>query len=176
MPFARVRLVNVLMAIPALLLLLSGCYSAEIALEQPAEFEPDARFAGDWSFPADGKLKPITVSVRPAVIAGDKRSFDVEYSDGARTIKGVGVIVPVKDVLFVQIRPTTPEGQPRSQERWMARIKLTDGGKLAVQQLNPYFFYPKRLTAPDHLQHLLEHNLDNPEMYQGDWRYGTKKQ
>src|SRR5688500_5988580 len=123
---AHVLSVILLMAIPALLLP-AGCYSAEIALEQPADFEVDPRFAGEWSFPADGKLKPFTVSIRPAA---DQRSFEVQYADGSRTIQGVGVIIPIKHVLFAQVRPATPQGQPRSQERVMACIKLTDDGKL----------------------------------------------
>ena len=153
------------------LVLFSGCYSSEIALDQPEDLKPDPRLAGEWSFPAAGKLKAFTVSVHPR---DDNRSYDLAWTDGEKRLRGVAVIIPIKTVNFVQIRPETPAGAPPSQERLMLRISINDNEKLGVQQLNPYFFYTKRLTAPDHLQDLLERNLDNPEMYQGDWRYGSK--
>jgi hypothetical protein len=165
MAHARAALLSIVM-----LLLFAGCYSSEIALDQPDDLKADPRLAGDWSFPAAGKLKAFTVSVRPR---DDQRSYDVEWTDGDKHLRGVAVIIPIKNVNFVQIRPQTPAGDPPSQERLMLRISIKDD-KLGIQQLNPYFFYTKRLTAPDHLQDLLERNVDNSEMYQGDWRYGTR--
>jgi hypothetical protein len=158
--------------LPVLLVLLSiGCYSSEVALDAPDDLGIDTRFAGEWSFPAAGKQPAFTVAIRPA---DDKRGYDIDYNDGKKHIEGVAVIIPIKKVNFVQIRPRTAKGQPVSQEHLMLRVSIEEGN-LGVQQLNPYFFYTKRLTAPDHLRDLLEQNIGNGEMYQGDWRYGTKR-
>ena len=152
------------------ILILTGCYSSEIALSPPDDLGVDPRLAGTWSFPASGKQPAFTASIEPAK---DQRSYNITCDDGKKHIEGVAVLIPIDKATFVQIRPNTPKAQPPSQERLMARISIEEG-KLGVRQLNCYFFYPKRLTAPDHLRDLLEQNIDNAEMYQGEWRYGSK--
>jgi len=157
-------------ALVVVLLVCIGCYSTDIALDPPEGASVDSRLIGEWSFPAATKSKTFTAVIRPA---DDKRNYLVEYSDDQRSLRGTASVIRIKDATFVQIRPQKPD-DPDTQERLMARVSVSDDGKLSIQQLNPYFFYPKRLTAPDHLQDLLERNLDNPDMYQGGWRTGTK--
>ena len=146
-----------------------GCYSTDIALE-PDDASLSSRAIGVWSFPSAGKSKAFTITIRTA---DDKGRYHVEYGDGQKLIRGTATMIRIKDATFVQVRPQKPD-DPDTQERLMARVSITDDGNLSIQQLNPYFFYPKRLTAPDHLQDLIERNLDNPEMYEGGWRTGTR--
>ena len=151
-------------------LLAVACYHTDLDLTEGQTPSIDARLIGDWDFPASGKSKPFKLLVR----ALDEGSYYVEFSDGEKRIRGVGTVIPAKDVLFAQLRPLPDDGSI-AQERWLARISLGDDGKLGIQQLNPFFFYTKRLTAPDHLNELLLNNLANPEMYKGEFGYGARK-
>ena len=148
-----------------------GCFETTVPLDdKPDRAKVDRSLIGDWTFRAAGDEKPAKVVLRNL----DDKRYYVEWSDeGEKVTRGVGFISNIKDVPFAQVRPLTDDGSV-SEKHWIMRVSI-DGGKLGIRQLNGDFFKDHPAGNTDQLRRLLEANLDNPAMYDGEFRYGTKE-
>jgi len=149
--------------------LMAGCYETDIPLGTPEDSKVDRALVGDWTFPASGDAKAATLVIRNI----DDKRYYAEWSQEDKTSRGVAIVVPIKDAQFGQFRELTDDGSI-AEKHTIMRIEMKDS-KLGIRQLSEGFFKDKTIKDTGELKALLEKNLENSAMYDGDFMYGTKK-
>ena len=162
--FKRVALVL------SIALILAGCYETTVPLGSPEQAKVDRNLAGDWSFPAAGDQKAVSLVLRNL----DDKQYYVEWQEaGEKPARCVGIVVPIKDAMFAQVR-NLPDDGSIADKHLIVRVSFKDN-KLGIRQLNDKFFDGKAVDTTEKLRAVLEANLENADMYDGDYRMGTKQ-
>ena len=166
----RTRTLLLAPIIVALAALLVGCFETTVPLtEKPGDCKVDRALVGDWTFPGEGG-KTVSLIVRNL----DDKQYYVEWSsEGDETIRAVAIVDKIKDVPFAQVRPLTPDGSV-SEKHWIMRVS-TEDNKLGVRQLDGDWFSVRAANTTAQLRKLIEENLDNKDMYKGEFAHATKK-
>jgi len=155
------------------LVLLVGCFETTVSLlENPDDAKVDHALVGDWTFPAQGESQAQNLILRNI----DDKRYYVEWTEGndkEKTFRGVGMVSKIKDASFAEIRSLTEDGSI-ADKHVIVRI-LTADNKLGVRHLKGEFFEGKPASNTKELRKLIEENLDNGQMYDGEMAYATKK-
>jgi hypothetical protein len=153
------------------LVLFIGCFETTVSLlEHPDEAKVDRALVGDWTFAAQGETKAQDLILRNL---DDKRYYVEWPSEGEKTFRGVGMVSKIKDVSFAEVRPMTEDGSI-AEKHVILRISSADN-KLGIRHLKGEFFEGKAASNTKELRKLIEENLENEQMYDGEMLYATKK-
>lgn len=143
--------------IVAALLTLTGCFEARFALVEKDRANVDRAYVGDW----------LAGSDKLAIRNIDDHQFYVEQTPaGQKPLRMVGLIWEAKGARFAQLRDLPGDGT-LADKFLVLRIERKDD-KLTLRQLDDKFFAAKSITSSADLRRVLEQNLDNKEMYDGD--------
>jgi hypothetical protein len=139
-----------------------GCLETETPLAPPQQGAVEAKLVGNWELKEGDKSTDIIV-----------RNFDghqlyVELHDPDKSPERYAVqVTPLKGGSFAQIRALTDDGT-LEQKYVIMRADLAGDDKVNLRHLNGEFFDDKPHDTPQKLRALLEANIDNPAMYEGD--------
>ena len=152
-------------------LLIVGCFDTTVALdEHPEKAKVDRSLVGDWSFPARGDEKAVTLLVRNL----DDKQYYLEWQiEGEKPLRMAGFVSAIKDASFAQVRQITDDGEI-PEKHLILRVSTADN-KLGIRQLSEGFFKQHPANDTKTLRDLLEKNLDTADMYDGEFRYASKK-
>jgi hypothetical protein len=139
-----------------------GCLETDAPLATPQQGAVEAKLVGNWTLKDGDKSMDIIV-----------RNFDghqlyVELHDPEKSPQRYAAqVTPLKGGSFAQIRALTGDG---TLERTyvIMRADLAGDDKVNLRQLNGEFFDDKPHDTPQKLRAVLEANIDNPAMYEGD--------
>jgi hypothetical protein len=160
---------NLLLIVTASILLV-GCFETTTPMPEPADLKVDRSLVGDWSFPADGDAKAFTLVNRNI----DDKHYYVEYKeDEQEPSRMVGAVITIKNAKFAQLRELSNDGSIPEKHSIM-RVSF-ENEKLGVRQLSEDFFKEHTFQDGEALRKLIEENVENEKMYDGGFRYGTKK-
>lgn len=155
--FGRFLAAGLLMALTA------GCFETETVLAPPEQGVVDARLVGDWKIAGDdGKSTDVTVR------NFDGHQFYVEMREGDHDKERYAAhIAQVKGVSFVHLRELSDDGTIEKKYLLM-RVDRVDDNKVNLRQFKEDFFADKPHDTTVKLRAILEQNLDNAAMYDGD--------
>ncbi len=161
-------------AVAASVLLLTlglGCYQTKTPLGSAASATVDRAYVGDFVMPGENK---------PAVVIRnlDDKQYFVEYTeskDDREPMRMVGYTAKVNGATFANLRGLTDNGSIDDQFLIM-RVSLSpDHAKLSLRELKEEFFKGKNVSSSRALRNVIEANLDNDLMYEGQAHIFTRK-
>ncbi len=149
------------LALGLLAAFLVGCYETPVPLGRADEAKMDRAFVGNWH---GGDQTLIIRNL-------DDRQYYVEYCDerakpGEKTLRMVGELYPIGNARFAQLRQL-PEDGSIAKEHLILRIFWKDG-QLGLQQLKDDFFKSQEVGTSQQLRSVLESNINNSDMYDGE--------
>jgi hypothetical protein len=157
-----------------LLVLLSGlgCYETEYPLGSPDKSTVDRAYVGDFTMTDADKVYSI------AIRNLDGHQYYVEMAQTNQNDKGpdrrVGYTADVNGVTFANLRQLTDDGSVSNKFLVMRVSISSDGSKLTLRNLNDKFFSDKSIDSQAALTKLIQDNLDNNDMYDGDAVVATR--
>jgi len=86
----------------------------------------------------------------------------------------VGYTADVNGVTFANLRQLTDDGSISNKFLVMRVSISSDGSKLTLRNLNDKFFSDKSIDSQAALTKLIQDNLDNNDMYDGDAVVATR--
>ena len=139
------------------LLTLTGCLETRFALVEKDRANVDRAYVGDW----------LAGSDKVAIRNIDDHQFYVEQTPaGQKPLRMVGLIWEAKGANFAQLRELPADGT-LADKYLVLRIERKDD-KITLRQLDDKFFASKSITSSADLRRVLEQNLENKDMYDGD--------
>ena len=150
-----------LMAVAVAFVFTAGCLETETALGPVEQASVDARLVGDFKIGEDGSEDMIVRNF-------NGREYYIEYRARDRdTARYAGYVVAVKDASFVHVRPLEDDGT-LGKKHVILRVDRVDDAKVNLRQLNDAFFADKPHDTTAKLRAIVEANLNNAAMYDGD--------
>jgi len=140
----------------------AGCFETETALG-PVETASvvDARLVGDFKTGENGSDDMIVRNF-------NGREYYIEHrTPGRDTTRYAGYVIAVKDGSFVHVRPLEDDGT-LSKRHVILRVDRVDDAKVNLRQLNDAFFADKPHDTTAKLRAVVEANLNNAAMYDGE--------
>ena len=147
-------------ALCALVIVVAGCLTTTLNLGSVADAKVDPAYCGDWhvSWKDGDQTKSADLVIRNF----DGKQYYVEWkTEGEKTDRFSGFLVPVKSATFAQVSEMEANGE-LSPKHTILRVQL-DGDKLTMRHLDEDFF--KDVTTDEQLRAKVEKNLDNSAMY-----------
>jgi len=139
----------------------AGCFETETALGPVEQASVDARLVGDFK---TGETGSDDIIVRNF----NGREYYIEHRTPERdTTRYAGFVVAVKDASFVHVRPLEDDGT-LGKKHMILRVDRVDDGKVNLRQLNDQFFTDKPHDKTAKLRAIVEANLNNAAMYDGE--------
>jgi hypothetical protein len=143
-----------------------GCYETEYPLGSSDKSTVDRAWVGNFTM-TDGD-KVYSLIIRNL----DGRQYYVEWVQTNQKDKGpdrmVGYTADVNGVSFANLRELTDDGSVPTKYLVMRVSISPDGSKLTLRNLNDKFFNDKSIDSQAALSKVIQSNLDNNEMYDGD--------
>ena len=143
--------------------LLAGCLETETVLAPPEHGVVDVWLVGDWKIAGDeGKTNDMTV-----------RNFNghevyvEQRHPGRDTVRYAAHVTEVKGASFVHVRPLSDDGTIEKKYVLM-RVDRVDDNKVTLRHLNADFFADKPHGTSAQLRAIVEQNVDNAAMYEGE--------
>jgi hypothetical protein len=140
----------------------AGCLETESPLAPPQQGVVDAKLVGDWQL-KDGD-KAFDVIVRN--FDGHQLYVEVRNPDKASD-RYAAQVTALKSGSFAQLRPLTDDGSIE-QKYVIMRLDRSGDDKINLRHLEEEFFNDKPHDTPEKLRAVLEANIDNAAMYEGD--------
>ncbi|MGD0462583.1 MAG: hypothetical protein ABSB74_08845 [Tepidisphaeraceae bacterium] len=162
-------------ALAASLLLLTlglGCYETKTPFGSAASATVDRAFVGDFTMPDKDKTDSVVI------LNLDDKQYFVEYSESGQDgkeprnakepLRMVGYTADVNGVTFANLRGLKDDGS--IDDKFMVmRVSLSpDHAKLSIRNLKDDFFKDKDVSSSEALEKVIEANLDNEKMYDGE--------
>jgi len=152
-------------------MLFAGCFTTKFTLGKLEDAKVDLGYVGNWQS-TDDSGKKLTLIVRNI----DNHRYYVEWTDDKDAGKGAqrftGHVSPVAGVGFAQLKPLTADGTIE-ENNMILRVGMKDGS-LTIQDLKDEFFKDKTISSDDDLRKLIEANVENKAMYDGDMMKFTR--
>ena len=141
----------------------AGCLETETVLAPPEQGVVDAKLVGDWKIAGeDGKSTDVTVR------NFDGHMFYVEMREADHDAERYAAhIAQVKGASFAHIRPLSDDGTIERKYVLM-RVDRVDDNKVNLRHFKEDFFADKPHETTAQLRAIIEQNLDNAAMYDGD--------
>jgi len=144
----------------AAMLTISGCLETKYTIGDKEHAAVDRGYVGDW-MPAGNDRS------RVAIRNLDDHQYYVENDEpDHKPLRMVGFVTQVKGASFAQLRELTEDGSV-PDKYLVLRVERKDD-KLTLRQLNDKFFVSQSITSSADLRRVIEENLENNEMYEGD--------
>ena len=140
----------------------AGCFQTETTLGPVEQATVDARLVGDWKVAGDAESTVLTVRN-----FNGREYYIEERTAGKDTVRYAGFVIAVKDVSFVHVRPLEDDGT-LPKEHVILRVDRVDDAKVNLRQLNGAFFTDKPHDTTAKLRAIVEANLANAAMYEGE--------
>jgi len=161
----RLRNLALAVGLLSLTLFFAGCFTTKFALGKLEDAKVDLGYVGNWQA-VDDAGKKLTLIVRNI----DNHRYYVEWTDDKDGGKGAqrftGYVSSVGGVGFAQLKPLTADGTIE-ENNMILRVGMKDGS-LNIQDLKDEFFKDKTINSDDDLRKLIEANVENKAMYDGD--------
>ena len=140
--------------------ILFGCFTTTLNLGSADAAKVDVLYCGDWHFTWQDKDQSKSADL--VIRNFDGKQYYVEWkSEGEKTDRFSGFLVPVKSATFAQVSEMEANGE-LSPKHTILGVQL-DGDKLTMRHLDEDFF--KDVTTDEQLRAKVEKNLDNSAMY-----------
>ena len=150
------------------LITLAGCYETELSLAPRDQAKTDPRLVGDWVF-TNGDS-----TTRMAVRNLDNREYYVGYDEATpHPFRGAAFLADVKGATFAHVRELPADGSVATKH-FLIRVAIAPDGRLSIRHLDHKFFEGKDVTTADKLRKLIEDNLDNAALYDGEGSLGSR--
>lgn len=166
------RRIAVLAASLFLLTLGLGCYETKYPLGFAENASVDRAFVGNFTMTDGNDIDSIVIRNL------DDKWYYVEYADNNQKDKEptrmVGYTADVGGVKFANLRGLTDDGTIDDKFLIM-RVSLSpDHAKLSLRNLKEEFFNNKDIDSSAALEKVIQANLDNEQMYDGEAVVGTR--
>jgi len=143
-----------------------GCYETEYPLGSADKSTVDRAFVGNFTMTDADKVYSIVIRNL------DGHQYYVELAQTNQKDNGpdrrVGYTADVNGVTFANLRQLTDDGSI-SNKYLVMRVSISaDGSKLTLRNLNDKFFSDKNIDSQAALTQLIQANLENNGMYDGD--------
>ena len=142
--------------------IMAGCLETETPLGPVENAAVDARFVGEWTTGGEGDRIELTVRN-----FNGREYYIEERTAGKDTVRYEGYIVAVKDASFVHVRMLEDDGTVR-KNHVILRVDRVDDAKVNLRQLNEAFFTDKPHDTTAKLRAIVEQNLANASIYDGE--------
>ena len=144
----------------AAMLAISGCLETKFTIGDKEHAAVDRGYVGDWAAAGNDRSRVIIRNL-------DDRQYYVEDDEPEhKPARMVGFITQIKSASFAQLREL-PEDGSVPDKYLVLRVERKDD-KLTLRQLNDKFFASQSIASSADLRHVIEENLENKEMYDGD--------
>ena len=140
----------------------AGCLETETTLAPPEQGVVDIKFVGDWQL-KDGD-KSFDVIVRN--FDGHQLYVELHNPDKASD-RYAAQVTALKGGSFAQLRPLTDDGSIERKYVIM-RVDRSGDDKINLRHLKEEFFNDKPHETSEKLRAVLEANIDNAAMYEGE--------
>jgi hypothetical protein len=166
------RWIASLVALVLFLTLGLGCYETKTPLGSAANATVNRTYVGD--FTALDKNNTVSIIIRNL----DDKQYYVENSEtgdsGKAPTRMVGYTTDVNGVTFANLRGLSDDGV-NDDKFLIMRVSLSpDRAKLSLRNLKEEFFRGKDVSSSDALEKVIEANLDNEQMYDGQAEVFTR--
>jgi hypothetical protein len=135
----------------------SGCLETRYALVEKDHATVDRGYVGDWLAGSD---KVVIRNI------DDHQYYVEQTAAGQKPLRLVGLIWEAKGAAFAQLRDLPADGS-LADKYLVVRIERK-ADKITLRQLDDKFFASKSITSSADLRRVLEQNLENKDMYDGD--------
>lgn len=142
--------------------LVIGCYTSKYTVGSLQQAKVDRAYVGDWTWVEGSDTNHIVIRNI------DDKVYYVECRKGAfgTPDRYTGFVGKIKDAQFANLRELSDDGTV-SDTYTIMRIELKDG-KLNLRTLKDEFFTDKQIDSEAKQRDILEKNLDNEAMYDGE--------
>jgi hypothetical protein len=154
------------------LLLLVGCLETKYPLGPRQPGKVDLRYIGDWNMESRNEQGQVTVS-KLIIRNLHNDEYFVEWNTGEdKPFRCTGYLTEIKGVQFANLQGLSDDGK-LAESYIILRVDL-DGDRLKLRNLEDEFFKERSFASSDELRKIVEENVDNDAMYEGDPLVATR--